>query len=77
MEEFTMRKLLLATMLCFTLGANVGCFIPAYSGDPIRRQRQLIYTSENLRMISDEWERIWGLDMPEHTSPFRVHGGII
>jgi len=72
-----MRKLLLAIMLGCTLGANAGCFIPAYSGDPLRRQRQLIYTSENLRMINDEWERFWGLDMPEHTGPVRIHGGVL
>jgi hypothetical protein len=72
-----MRKLLLATLLGLTLSANVGCFIPAYSGDPIRRTRQLIYTSENLRMINDEWERIWFLDMPATTGPYRVHGGVI
>lgn len=72
-----MRKLLLAMMLGLTLGSSVGCFIPAYSGDPIRRTRQLIYTSENLRMINDEWERIWFLDMPSTTGPYRVHGGVI
>jgi len=48
-----------------------------YSGDPIRRARQLIYTSEDLRAITDEWERIWFLDQPSHMTPYRTHGGIL
>ena len=43
--------------------------IPMYSGDPIRRARQLIYTSEDLRAITDEWERIWFLDQPSPPDP--------
>jgi hypothetical protein len=48
-----------------------------YSGDPIRRAQQLIYTSEDLRAITDEWERIWFLDQPSHMTPWRTHGGIL
>lgn len=72
-----MRKLMLAVLAALCLGASVGCFIPAYSADPIRRTQQLLFTSENLRLILDEWERIWFLDMPDHMTPFRTHGGII
>ena len=43
--------LLLAGML---LATSTGCLIPIYSGDPVRRAQQLIYTSEDLRAISDE-----------------------
>ena len=72
-----MRKMLLATIAGLALTTSVGCFIPIYSGDPARRAQQLIYTSEDLRAILDEWERIWFLDQPSHLRPFRVHGGII
>jgi hypothetical protein len=72
-----MRKLLLAAALGMLLGTSVGCILPAYSGDPARRTPQLIYTSENLRLILDEWERTWFLDAPDHATPYRTHGGII
>jgi hypothetical protein len=48
-----------------------------YSGDPVRRAQQLIHTSEDLRAITDEWERIWFLDQPSHMTPWRTHGGIL
>jgi hypothetical protein len=59
------------------LSTCTGCLIPMYSGDPIRRARQLIHTSEDLRAITDEWERIWFLDQPSHMKPYRTHGGIL
>jgi hypothetical protein len=72
-----MRKCLLATVAAVLLTANSGCFIPAYSIDPARRAQELIFTSEDLRLFLDDWERIWFLDQPSHLTPFRVHGGII
>jgi len=72
-----MRRLLLAVVAGLLIGANSGCILPAYSGDPARRTQQLIFTSENLRAFLDEWERIWFLDQPSHLKPFRTHGGII
>lgn len=72
-----MRKLLLAVLLGGCVASTTGCIIPAYSGDPVRRTQQLIYTSEDLRAIFDEWERIWFLDQPSHLTPYRVNGGII
>jgi hypothetical protein len=72
-----MRRLLLAATIGLWLAGSVGCIIPAYSGDPIRRTQQLIFTSEELRLILDEWERLWMLDQPAHTTPYRTHGGII
>jgi hypothetical protein len=59
------------------LSSTTGCLIPLYSGDPIRRAQELIYTSEDLRAITDEWERIWFLDQPSHMTPYRTHGGIL
>jgi hypothetical protein len=72
-----MRRLLLAATASLMLGGGVGCILPAYSGDPLRRTQQLIFTSEDMRLILDEWERFWMLDMPAHTTPYRSHGGII
>jgi hypothetical protein len=72
-----MRKLLWVILLGLGLGSTTGCLIPAYSGDPIRRTQQLMYTSEDLRVLLDEWERIWFLDQPNHLTPYRTHGGII
>ncbi len=72
-----MRKLLLALALGMMVSTTVGCILPAYSGDPARRTQQLIFTSENLRLLLDDWERIWFLDQPDHTTPYRTHGGLI
>ena len=70
-----------AVMISLTFGllftTAVGCLTPAYSGDPARRTQQLIFTSENLRLLLDDWERIWFLNMPSHLTPYRTHGGII
>ena len=72
-----MRSLLFGVLIALTLSCNSGCIIPAYSGDPRVRARQLIITSENLRIAVDEWQRFWFLDQPDHMTPFRTHGGII
>ncbi len=72
--RFTITWLLLVASL---LSTCTGCLIPMYSGDPVRRARQLIHTSEDLRAITDEWERIWFLDQPSHMKPYRTHGGIL
>ena len=72
-----MRRLILTTVLGLVLCANVGCIIPIYSGDPAVRTRELIFTSENFRMMLEEWQRIWFMDQPSHLTPTRVHGGII
>jgi hypothetical protein len=72
-----MRRLLMGLAFGLLLSATAGCIIPAYSADPARRTQQLLYTSENLRLMLDEWERVWFLDMPDHCTPYRTHGGII
>lgn len=72
-----MRKWLLATVMAASLANSTGCILPMYSADPARRAQQLIYTSENLRAMLNEWERIWMLDMPSHLTPHSTHGGII
>lgn len=72
-----MRKLILAVACAMLLSTTVGCLIPAYSGDPNRRTQQLMFTSENFRLLLDEWERMWFLDQPDHGTPYRTHGGLI
>ena len=72
-----MRRFICCSLLAVILSANTGCLLPIYSGDPVRRSRQLLYTSENLRLILDEWERIWFLDQPDHMTPYRTHGGLL
>jgi len=77
MEEPAMRRALQLTILAVCLSTSVGCFLPIYSARPERRVQQLLFTSEDLRMIVDEWERFWFLDSPSHLTPLRTHGGII
>jgi hypothetical protein len=72
-----MRSIVSALVIAGWLAVCTGCFIPMYSADPARRAQQLIFTSEDLRLFLDEWERIWFLDQPSHLSPIRTHGGII
>jgi hypothetical protein len=77
MEEPAMRRALQMIILTVCLSTSVGCFLPIYSARPERRVQQLLFTSEDLRMIVDEWERFWFLDSPSHLTPLRTHGGII
>ena len=72
-----MRGLLQAAVLGLWLGASCGCALPIYSSDQATRTQELIFTSENLRLILEEWQRIWFLDQPSHLSPYRTHGGLI
>ena len=71
------KRLALVLVAGLLLSSMTGCLIPMYSGDPIRRAQELIYTSEDLRAITDEWERIWFLDQPSHMTPYRTHGGVL
>jgi hypothetical protein len=75
--EVQMRTCIFAILIAGWLTTATGCLIPLYSADPARRAQQLIFTSEDLRAMLDEWERIWFLDQPSHLKPIRTHGGII
>ena len=72
-----MRKLVLGGLLTIAVLVNVGCVVPIYSSSPDTRARQLIYTSENFRHITEIWERMWFLDNPDFATPYRTHGGVI
>ena len=64
-----MRTVMLGGLLVSAAALNVGCIIPIYSSNPDIRAKELIYTSENLRMLLEDWERLWMLDQPSHLSP--------
>ena len=72
-----MRRVICTLILGLALGTNTGCLLPMYSGNPTVRTEELIYTSEDLRTVLDEWRRFWFTDMPSHLTPSRVHGGVI
>jgi hypothetical protein len=72
-----MRRFALCLAVGTMLVANSGCLLNIWSSDPVRRGRELLVVSEDLRLIQDEWERIWFIDQPQHTTPYRVHGGIL
>ena len=71
------RVLAKVTLASACMATTVGCFVPIYSARPERRVQQLMYTSEDLRSVVEEWERFWHLDQPSHMTPIRTHGGIM
>ncbi len=71
-----MRKYILLVIAGLLLAAGTGCVLPAYSADPAKRTEQLYNTSEDLRQIQDQWDRVWMVDQPSHMTPYRTHGGI-
>lgn len=71
-----MRRWLLTGLLGVVALSNTGCLINIYSSNPQRRMSQLLNNSEDLRVIQDEWDRIWFTDQPSHMVVDRVHGGI-
>ncbi len=72
-----MHRIVYTLALAVALGSSTGCINPIYSPQPAVRVKELIFTSDDLRKITEEWERIWFLDQPSHLTPFRTHGGII
>jgi hypothetical protein len=72
-----MRRFLLAGLATAAGLLQAGCVVPIYSSQPDVRARQLIFDSENLRHVTETWERIWFHDMPDTATPYRTHGGVI
>jgi hypothetical protein len=72
-----LHRFLLSVLLGIAVLTSTGCVHAIFSGDPLRRNHQLLNASEGLRLIHDEWERFWMLDQPSHLTPYRTHGGII
>jgi hypothetical protein len=56
------------------MGVPCPVFINVYSSDPNARIQDLINSSEDLRQIESEWERIWCTDQPSHLTPEKVDG---
>lgn len=81
MRQASKNRRLVRWTVAFALAAAIlpstGCFVPIYSARPERRIQQLLYTSEDLRSVVDEWERFWHLDQPSHMTPIRTHGGLM
>ena len=71
-----MRRGILLTALAFLGLANSGCFVNQYSSDKNVRMEQLLFQSEDLRQIHDEWRRFWMNDQPSHLTYERAHGGV-
>jgi hypothetical protein len=71
-----MRRVFLLIAAAALTFSSTGCLLNIYSADPNRRMDELLNTSEDLRQIENEWERIWFTDQPSHMTPERVHGGI-
>ena len=71
-----MRRMLMLVAVAGVVLNSTGCFLNIYSSDPNRRITELLNQSEDLRVIEEEWERIWFTDQPSHLNPNRVHGGI-
>ena len=72
-----MRRFMQIMVLAGCLTTTVCCFVPIYSARPERRVQQLLFTSDDLRAMVDEWERFWFMDSPSHLTPIRTHGGIL
>lgn len=75
-RKLIFRKFLLGLIAAFALAGNTGCILNQYSSDPNVRMQQLLYQSEDLRQIHNEWRRFWFNDQPSHLTPERIHGGI-
>lgn len=73
----SIQRLASATILSLVVMTSVGCFVPIYSSRPERRVQQLLFTSDDLRSLVDEYERFWFLDSPSHLTTIRTHGGIL
>jgi len=75
-KEPDMRRIIMTAVASCLLVANTGCILNMWSADDNIRMEQMLYTSEDLRQIREEWRRFWFTDMPSHLTPQRVHGGI-
>ncbi len=71
-----MRRFWVLLIVGLFLGTNGGCFLNQYSSDPVIRGEQLIFQSENLRQIENEWRRIWFNNQPSTMTYERVYGGV-
>lgn len=71
-----MRRILAVVTASLLIFSNSGCVLNMWSADDNIRMEQMLFASEDLRQIREEWRRFWFTDMPSHLTPQRVHGGI-
>lgn len=71
-----MRRIASIVLLALLCGSSTGCVMNMYSADDNIRLEQLMFQSEDMRQIREEWRRFWFTDQPSHLTPQRVHGGI-
>lgn len=71
-----MKRLLILAVVGAALVSNTGCLLNIYSSDPNIRMEQMLFQSEDLRQIRNEWRRFWFTDQPSHMTYERIHGGI-
>ncbi len=72
-----MRRLAMLATIGLGLVSAPGCMLNIWHPDPVERTNQMLVVSEDMRMIYDEWKRIWFTDQPQHTTPYRTHGGML
>ncbi|MEM1062371.1 MAG: hypothetical protein AAF532_06220 [Planctomycetota bacterium] len=72
-----MRKLAFIALMLVASWSQVGCVLPIYATNSDVRTRELIFVSENMRHVTEIWERIWFLNIPDTATPYRVYGGVI
>jgi hypothetical protein len=66
-DVISIRRLVVLTALVIALPTCGGC----------ASTTQEHASSENLRTTTDEWDRPWMPNLPEHIVPERVDGGIM
>jgi hypothetical protein len=71
-----MRRLLMLAAVAGLALVNAGCLLNQYPSNPNTRMEVLLFQSEDLRQIENEWRRWWMNDQPSHMTYERVHGGI-
>ena len=73
-----MKRLVLVAATYAALISTAGWFrgVQAEADDDKMRMERLIYESEDMRNIREEWRRFWYGDSPSHLPPERVHGCI-
>ena len=56
--------------------ANASPVCPIEAETVYERMERLLFQSEDLRLMHDEWRHFWMHDQPSHLKVERVHGGI-
>ncbi len=73
-----MKRLVLVAAAYAALISTAGWFrgVQAEVADDNIRMEQMLFQSEDLRNIREEWRLFWNSDTPTQVEPERVHGRI-